>query len=801
MAETAHPTALLCAHCGAPAGKNPIVEGNNSFCCQGCHSVYQILNSNGLCDYYALSEKPGVRRENGGNNSWTLDELDLMVQHFTLYSDENRTTILLHIPAMHCSSCIWLLEKIHQLDKGILGSRTDFVNKQLKITYNPQHTGFGKIVLLLGSLGYEPSLMPESDQAAEKKESREILIKLGVAGFCAGNIMMFSFPQYLGLEPGTRDEFGRLFDAANAVFSLPLVFYSAGSYFKAFRQWIGMGSMSVKVPLALGIGALWLRSIYEVASATGAGYFDSLAGLIFFLLIGSWLQNRTFDTLRFGEKARYFFPLVARVKKDGEIKPVRVVNLKTGDRIVVKPNEIIPVDSILMHSDAFIDYAYATGESIPVHKVAGEVIFGGGKNTQGTIELEAIREFDQGKLTEIWKSAETEKKTVARTLSFEAKISRIFIWSTIFISGAAWAFWIGRDTEKAWFALVAVLMVACPCALALAPPFAYNIVSNALAKAGLFVRKPEVVGILGEAGNLVFDKTGTLTDETLSEIKIPDSMSTQMRAVLLALASESNHPYSRMIAAALKGIEPAAIDGFREFAGKGSEAICGTEYTKLGSYQWVTGKPSPEHSGDKKVYFSINNVVAEPITIVNHVRDGLSQALPELKSTGYTMVLASGDSDAEKSEIEKQFPAVFSDLMFNQSPADKVNTVKNLQKNGPVIMVGDGLNDAGALNAGDAGLVITRDTNNFTPEASAILMADSLKKLPAMLRLAVKANKIVQETFFVSLIYNVIALALAASGQMNPLIAAILMPASSIVLMTYAWARTKKVIKIRKYQI
>jgi Cu+-exporting ATPase len=801
MAETANPTALLCTHCGAVAGKNPVVSENNTFCCQGCLSVYQILNSNGLCDYYNISEKPGVSRAAGNNSRWTLEELNLMEQNFVLFADAERTTILFHIPSMHCSSCIWLLEKINNLDKGIVGSRTDFVNKQLKITYNPGLTGFGKIVLLLSSLGYEPSLMPESNQDGEKRESREILIKLGVAGFCAGNIMMFSFPQYLGLEPGTHDEFGRLFDAANAVLSLPLIFYAASSYFKAFRQWVTMGSMSVKVPLALGIGALWLRSIYEVVNASGPGYFDSLAGLIFFLLIGTWLQNRTFDRLRFGEKARYFFPLVARVKKDSTIKPVKVVDLKTGDRLVVRQNEIIPVDSILLHSDAWIDYAYATGESTPVHKVAGEVLFGGGKNKGDTIELEAIREFDQGKLTEIWKSAESESKTTAKTLSFEAKISRIFIWTTIALAVSAWLFWISQDASKAWFALVAVLMVACPCALALAPPFAYNIVSNVLAKAGLFVRKPEVVGILGDANALVFDKTGTLTDDAAAKVNIPESLNTEMLDLLYSLTSQSNHPYSRIIANSLENRKAVAIADFKEFTGKGATALAGDKTLRIGSYAWVCGKQATDSTTDKKVYFSINNIVTEPITVSSELREGVVDAVSELSAAEFNLVLCSGDTEVERVNIEKRFPGLFSSALFNQTPADKVSVVKMLQKNGTVLMVGDGLNDAGALNAGDAGLVITKDTNNFTPEASAILLADSLKKLPVMLKLAQKANRIVQETFVVSLIYNIIALALASTGRMNPLIAAILMPASSIALMTYAWARTKLLTQKRRYAL
>lgn len=802
MAETANPTALLCTHCGAPAGNDPIISEDKVFCCRGCASVYSILNENGLCDYYQVSAHAGVSPDyNIEQQGWSTEELDLMAGHFTLYSDERMVTVLLHIPAMHCSSCIWLLEKLSHLDKGILGSRTDFVSKQLRVTYDPAKTGFGKLVILLRSLGYEPSLMPEEERSDEKRESRGVLIRLGVAGFCAGNIMLFSFPQYLGLEPGTRDEFGRLFDGINAALSVPLIFYCAAAYFKSFGQWISKGAMSVKVPLALGIGALWLRSIYEVATATGPGYFDSLAGLVFFLLIGTWLQNTTFDALRFGEKARHFFPLVARVIRNGNSSAKKVVDLVPGDRVEIRQGEIIPADGILMGSEAWIDYAFATGESTPVHKVAGEMLFGGGKNTADRFEMEIIRSFDQGKLTEIWKSAEGDVRDSRKTLSFEARISAAFIWVTISLAMGVLIYWLPRNSQTAWFSFVAVLMVACPCALALAPPFAYNIISNKLASLGLFVRKPDVVGILGDTRALVFDKTGTLTDGSSADVIIPASMNNNERAILLALTMQSNHPYSRVIAAALNSENPdlprEEIIGFREFQGKGVEAVVNHKKARLGSRNWVCGKPD-QTAGVKAVWMSIDDRETEPVIIENHYREGLSEALAGLRNHGVQMVLASGDVDAEKNRLEQQFPGVFSAMYFEQSPAMKVQVVKQLRDTGTVIMVGDGLNDAGALKAGDAGMVITRDTNNFTPEASAILLADHMDRLPGMLDMARTGNRIVKETFAVSLIYNVAALSVAATGNMNPLLAAIIMPASSMALMLYAWARTRYMVSRRK---
>ncbi|MCC7297044.1 MAG: HAD-IC family P-type ATPase, partial [Bacteroidia bacterium] len=628
-------------------------------------------------------------------------------------------------------------------------------------------------------------------QQSNYVENRSILIKLGVAGFCAGNIMMFSFPQYLGLDVAKDVAFGKMFNALNIVLSLPLIFYCAADYFKAFFQWIKYKTISVKVPLALGIGALWLRSIYEVSTFNGAGYFDSLAGLIFFLIIGTWLQNRAFDAMRFGEKARKFFPLVSRTVVNNKLVPKKVVDLVVGDRVRVVYGEIIPADGILMGSEAIVEYSYATGESAPQFKVAGEVLLGGGKNMGSQFEMEVIRPFDQSRLNEIWNSGEKEAADGKKIVDFEAVISKYFIFTTVFIALAALGFWWFKDASKAWFAFTAVLMVACPCALALAPPFAYNIVANFYATKGLFLRKPGVAGQMGQISGVVFDKTGTLTLNDKIKAIIPKEFTEKEIRLLVSLAAQSKHPYSMAISAALEGYELLPVEQFQEIPGKGSTGVCGSHLLKLGSMEFVSGNINNALMQNKELWFSIDNRVLIPIAMQDVYRNSLMSTFNQLKNQGKKLTVASGDTWAEGQKMQNAFPGVFDQVFFECKPAEKAKVIEEYQKTGHVLMVGDGLNDAGALKTGDVGMVVSENTNNFTPEASAILLQDSFHKLPDFLRIAGKANRVVKETFVVSLTYNAIALALAFTGQMSPLIAAILMPASSVALMLYAWARTK----------
>jgi Cu+-exporting ATPase len=793
-------SAVVCAHCGALAGVGSFNQSDLLFCCQGCALVYQIINTNGLCDYYNLSPKPGISRKSANDSHWKVDELNLMENKFLIFEDKNLHIVSFYIPQMHCASCIWLLERLGELDNGVGSCRVDFYRKQLNITYNPQKTSFGNIVLLLRSLGYEPALQTDNKAGRDEKVGAKTLTKLGVAGFCAGNIMLFSFPEYFGLNIATDNTFVKLFHTLNILLSIPLIFYCVADYFKAFYQWVTKTIISVKVPLALGLGALWLRSVYEVLSASGPGYFDSFAGLCFFLILGSWLQNKTMNKLRFGDPAISFFPLVATTQINGKRIPKKVEDLNFGDRVFIANGEIIPADGILMVHEAWIDYAFATGENTPVQKMAGEIIFGGGKNCGGAFEMEIIRSFDKSKMAEIWKMAGNIKEENYAPLNFEKLISKYFIFGTLLIAILGFTAWSVIEPSRSWFVLVAVLMVACPCALALAPPFAYNTIAGAFSRHGLFLRKPEVVGEIGDAQAIVFDKTGTLTtlDGILAEI--PDSYLKEERILLASLAQNSNHPYSNAIFKALLPKETLRIKDFYQISGKGIGGAFDKMNLKLGSKNWIL-QNSKTAEVDNYVWFSIGDRVLEPIKIGNHFHSELHKIIDGIYAEKLDIHIASGDNDNERKNLQHIGRGKIKSIEFNLSPAQKVSTILNIQNKQKAIMVGDGLNDAGALKTGNVGMVVTASTNNFIPEADAILMADSLHLLPQFIRLCKKANRVIKETFIVSLIYNLAALTLALTGNLSPLIAAILMPGSSIFLMLYAKQRSLFISKKMEYKI
>jgi Cu+-exporting ATPase len=779
-----------CHHCGSDASGYPISADGLQFCCRGCETVYHILKDNNLCAYYQFEAHPGLKK--GQDSLPSDDELMVLGSEFTTYRDAQRQHCTLEIPEMHCASCVWLLEKLPTVLPGVYSARVDFVKKKLEVAFNPEVTGFPAVVRLLDSLGYTPALIPDAQPDTQRGQGKTIL-KLAVAGFAFGNIMLFSFPEYLGLSEAS---FQQLFSWLNVALSVPVLFFAAGHYFSKSFKTLKAREISVDVPLAIGLAALWLRSVYEVATGIGPGYFDSLSGLVFFLLIGTWLQERTWEAIRFDRSAERFFPLSALVLKDGKTQAVRVFDLVPGDRVQVRNGTLIPGDGILMSHSALIDYSYVTGESAPVYKVAGELLYAGGRSVQGMLELEVVRPFTESRLQQMWSNASQKGRPVSRIGRFAQRVSIWFTLGTLALAAGAFLAWWPVDLAKALFAATAVLMVACPCALAIATPFAYSNATRILGKNGFYLRSPEVVETLASVDHLVFDKTGTLTDPKEAELEwtspVPDAA---LKSLILTAATASTHPVSRVLAEACADAVPVKPDFYEEQSGRGLRMQHGGHELRIGRESWALPNSSNpgEHLHDgAETYISLDGKPVATFITHHRLRNGVAQMM-QLLHERYNMRLLSGDSQKDEAYIETQIPGVFQDMQFRQDPSMKVAALQELESGGAtVLMLGDGLNDAGALKAGHAGIVLAQDMTQFTPASSGILLHDSLEKLNVFMRFARNTARAGRESFYLSLGYNAVGLYFAATAQLSPLFAAVLMPVSSISVALFAVWRTRR---------
>ncbi|GAB3929955.1 heavy metal translocating P-type ATPase [Mucilaginibacter myungsuensis] len=769
-----------CYHCGDERHTDEYQIDDKHFCCQGCQTVYQVLAQNQLCSYYNFNAHPGETRKRSDKRFEYLSE-PTIIKDLIDYRDEQITVVSFYIPHIHCSSCLWLLEQLNKLNPAVHYCRVDFLKKQLSMRFDHRKLSLQGLVELLYDIGYEPLISLQDVIKKNNSSPKDNLVqKIAVAGFCFGNVMLLSFPEYFGLT-AFEQNFKHFFGWLNVAFGVPVVVYSGWGYFTSAYQNLRNKVLNIDFPLALGIAVLFIRTAVEVATGTGAGFADTLCGLVFFLLVGKFVQQKTYHHISFERDYRSFFPVAVQVVKNGVEKPLPLAQLQTGHRMVVRNNEIIPADAILLKGEAMIDLSFVTGEAIPVHKTLGEVIYAGGRQTGQAIELEVIKPVSQSYLTQLWNNEAFTAKQDNRVRTFNEEVSKHFTIILLAIAIGSLLFWALEDLPRGIAAFTAVLIVACPCALALSTPFTMSAALSVFDKNLFYLKNTAVVEQMARIDTIVMDKTGTITIGNSSNIQFNGVLSAHQQQLIWNTCSNSNHPLSRMICSYLGNQKPLPISNYNELAGKGIEANVDDDQMIIGSADMIFGY-STKITGATRVHVSQNGLYLGYFAFHHQYREGMDN-IPKL-SDNYDMYLLSGDQDHEATELVKYFRP---DAMhFEQLPQQKMDLISDLQhQQKKVMMLGDGLNDAGALKQSDLGVAVTDNVNNFTPGSDAILDGRSFSKLPQFLRFAKDTVKIIHISFLISLTYNVIGLTYAVTGQLSPLTAAVLMPLSTATIISF----------------
>lgn len=780
--------ATNCFHCGDQIEDSSYILNDHKFCCLGCQTVYQILNENNLASYYKYNTHPGKSQKIQKEDLSYLDEPNIIAK-LVDYQDDQMAIITFYVPAIHCSSCIWLLENLYKLSPAVKTSKVDFMKKQASITFNKQELSLRALVELLHNIGYDPKItLQDIVKEGKKLNQSSLIVKITVAGFCFGNSMMISFPEYFGMGAFER-EYSNFFGYMNLAFGIPVLFYSAADYFKSAWYSLKQKQLNLDVPLALGIFILFFRSAIEILTHSGSGFMDTLCSLVFFILIGKWVQQRTYYHISFERDYRSYFPVAVTVLKEDKEKPVQIADLNVGDRILVRNNEIIPADAILLKGDADVDFSFVTGESKAINKVLGEVVYAGGRQTGGAIELEVVKPVSQSYLTKLWNN-DSFKSYDKKFDTFVGTISKYFTVGLISIALLAAVFWIvGENTEKAWAAFTAVLIIACPCALALSSPFTLSAALSIFDRNKLYVKNTSAIEQMAAIDTMIFDKTGTITSPNVSSMVFEGDLSITERNLVYSVCRNSNHPLSREIIKWLGDCSLLPIENYEEFVGKGQSATYLDYSIKLGSASFVEVEKKVVEGS--LVYVKINNSIKGLFTLEQSWREGLSDVVNTFKSKSYDLHLISGDNERRAEALKLIFPSK-SNLLFNQTPNDKLVKIDNWQKNGKkVCMLGDGLNDAGALRKADLGIAVSDDINNFSPGCDAILDGDSFDKLPQFFAFSKDAVKVIKMSFMISIMYNIIGLSFAVQGTMSPLFAAILMPISTVTIISFTSLLTR----------
>ena len=773
-----------CYHCGDACRDTTIEHQEKFFCCNGCKTVFDILNENDLTYYYDLQTTPGKTPLDIEGRFDFLDNQHII--HQLLEFDEQDTQIVSFvIPHIHCSSCIWVLENLNKLHSAVKNAQVNFPQKSVRITYNSSEINLKELVLLLCKIGYEPNISLEDFNKKERKIDRSLIYKLGVAGFAFGNIMFLSFPEYFEVDEFWLEQFKHLFRWLMFAFAVPVVFYSGRDYFISAYKGLRSKILNIDVPIAIGILVLFVRSTLDIVMDWGTGFFDSLAGLVFFLLLGKFFQQKTYAFLSFERDYKSYFPIaITQLSKQEEVQ-TPVYELKPGNRILIRNNELIPTDGILIKGSALIDYSFVTGEAAPVAKQSGDKIYAGGRQQAGIIEVEVTKEVEQSYLTQLWNNEVFSKNKATTFENLTDQISRRFTFSILSIAVIATGIWLFIDASIAFNVFTAVLIVACPCAIALAAPFTLGNMLRIFGKRKLYLKESSVIEQMANIDTVVFDKTGTLTTHNKNLITYQGiSLTEDEQKVLTSTLRASNHPLSRALYELLRINDICTLDDFTEETGKGIEGIYGKTSVKVGSYAFVGNKNQQPETTDTQVHISTNDDYKGCYVFNNTYREGMQELFSELNKTANLIVL-SGDNDGEKKFLKTQLPQS-AQLKFNQKPDDKLNFIKRLQQQGKnVMMVGDGLNDAGALAQSNVGIAVSEDVNVFSPACDGIIDASKLKALSEFVTLSQKSVRIIKYAFVFSLFYNLIGLGFAVTGNLAPVVAAILMPLSSISIVVF----------------
>ncbi len=763
---------LLCYHCGTPCDDS-IQADEKSFCCNGCKTVFEIITANNLSTYYSLNERPGIRATE--KKFGYLDNPEIAEDLLT-FSNNNTSKVILKLPDIHCSSCIWLLENLARLLPGVLRCQVNFTNKEAAILYQSEILKLSELAGFLSSIGYTPDIsVAQSKNEVRQTKKRRISQKIAVAGFCFGNSMLLSLPEYLDSTFLLNEDFRWVFGLLNIVLALPVVLFSGSGYFTAAYKGLKKRFISMDLPIALGIATLFIRSLFEIITQSGSGYMDSLTGLVFFLMIGQWYQGKTYHAFSFDRDFKSFFPIaVSRILADKTIISVPIKKIRIGDLIQIHNDEVIPMDGVIEKGVGEIDYSFVTGEADINLKVQGETVYAGGRQKGQSVKIRVSNTVEAGYLTSLWNqgSGKGNKANLEIAANAMGRYFTIAIISIAVLSGTIWFF---LDPTRIWMIVSSILIVACPCALALATPFAFGQAMRVLGNSNLYLRNASVVEQLAKSRQLVFDKTGTLTTEKSGRTAFHGDLTPAEKSWVVSLTRQSLHPVSQSIAAHLAKFDSVPVSGFKEHRGKGIEAEVSGHIVKMGSNEFIN---SQNHQSG--TYVMIDGINKGFFDVNTNYREGIFQLLEVLQGK-FRLHLLSGDRERDRSSLTKYFEKV----LFRQLPDDKLQYIREVQKESPTVMIGDGLNDAGALRQAHTGIAVVDDLHRFSPASDAILKGSELPILDRFIELCRSSMKIVYAAFAMSLMYNVIGLSFAISGNLTPVFSAILMPISSVSVVAF----------------
>ena len=796
---------IECNHCHLSFDEKIMIKENDlNFCCGGCQSVYHILKSENLDSFYEkLGNKTIKAPLQVSNDDLSKFDSENFLNSYTTITKDGFVQIDLILEGIHCAACVWLNEKVLYDTKGVIEANINFTTNKARVVFNSDILKLSDIIKKIRSVGYNAYAYDSSiaDKEASKAK-QDYFVRIMVAVVCTMNIMMLSVAKYTGFFTGMSIEVKNMIHLAEFILATPVLFFSGFVFYKG--AYFGLKNRIVNMDLLVSSGATmtYVYSLFVLFGAKGESYFDSVAMIITFVLVGKYLEvigkKSAIDTL---DKIKSTLPLEAIVVKDGK-KETKALNLvQVGDLIELKIGEKVPVDGKIISGNASFDESSLTGESIPVYKKTGDNIFSGTVILDSTILFEVVKDFKNSTFSSIVTLLEDSLNSKPKIQTLANKISRRFsliILSIAFITFLVW-YYFGLDLgfyfegvnqfERSFITAISVVVIACPCALALATPMASLVGISELAKKSLLFKEAKFIETIANATTVVFDKTGTLTKGEL-EVSFVEFFNKDERSInlLYSLLDSSNHPVSIAVKRYIKEnfeVSNVSLEDIKNIEAKGLSA-------RYENIEILGGNEALLKEFDVKINIHLNSKFTQYIFCIDkkivanfelkdELKDDAKELIEYLKEQNIESIMLTGDNNFVASSIAKELE--ISNYKANLTPKDKADFIKDLKNSGKtVVMVGDGVNDSVALASSDVAIAMGNSADISMMVSDVVMLNSKLKSLKDAFIISKKTYKHIKQNLAFSLIYNTITIPIAAAGFIIPLFAALSMSLSSLVV-------------------
>lgn len=787
----------LCAHCGLEANSGDArVVDDASYCCAGCETASSIIRQSGLGGFYSMPERRAARVTPSGRSYAEFDHEAFAAAHVRALPD-GLAEVSLYLEGVHCASCVWLVERVPMIVPGAVRAELDVTRGVARLAWDPSVVALSELARALDTLGYRPhAFRGQRADEARRSEERAMLTRIGVAGAIAGNVMTIALALYSGMFSGMEREFEGYFRWLSFILVTPALFWPGRVFFTSAWQALKNRRLHMDVPIALALAVGYVQGAVNTVRDGGPIYFDAVGTLIFLLLVGRYLQHRAQRSA--ADSAALLgalAPATARVVEATGINEVPTEAVLPGMLLDVRAGDTLAADGVVEVGSSSLDLALLTGESRPVTVRAGEQVFAGTVNLSAPIRVRVTEAGITSRLGRLLRDVEDGARTRPPVVLLADRIAGVFIAVVLTLSVVTAAIWWQRDAYFAIDSAIALLVVTCPCALAIATPLAFTVATGRAAGRGILIKGAHALETLTGRGVIFLDKTGTLTAGrmVLTSFDGPSAL----RAAVLGIEQHSRHPVAAAFAHAWSDVSPAAATVVQETLGGGLSGTCDGRRVVIGRPEWVLAQSASVSermvsaplldASLTPVLIAVNGEVVARAGFGDPLRATAKQMVGDLTRAGWDVRLLSGDATHVVHSVARALGVRAENAEGGASPERKREAIAEARTHGTVVMVGDGVNDAAAIAGATVGIAVRGGAEASMAAADVYLARDGVDALPDLFRIARRTTHVIHRNMAIALGYNAVAIVMAMMGILDPLFAAVLMPLGSVTIIFATW--------------